>query len=110
MHMWSTVIASKQLLRLNRAWCSTCYDEQVKSGAIVYDQLLWALAIVTICPRHHQRLQLQCPHPNCMKSMPVIASRLRPGYCCYCSGWLGAAVEESLETRSTLSDDQFQWH
>lgn len=110
MHTWSSVIAPKQLLRLNRAWCPPCYEEQAKSGAIVYDQLLWALAVVTICPRHQQLLQLQCPHPLCKKPMPVIETRLQPGYCCYCGGWLGAPLDESFSARSSLGDDQFQWH
>jgi methylphosphotriester-DNA--protein-cysteine methyltransferase len=110
MHTWSPVIAPKQLLRLNRAWCPLCYEEQAKSGAIVYDQLLWALAVVTICPRHQQLLQLQCPHPHCKKPMPVIETRLQPGYCCYCGGWLGAPLDESCSARSSLGDDQFPWH
>src|SRR5215213_3408755 len=32
MYTWSTVISPRQLLRTNRAWCPTCYEEQCQRG------------------------------------------------------------------------------
>ena len=54
---WSRVLAWEGLLRRTRAWCSVCYEEQAQSGQQVYDQLLWALHVVTICPKHRQPWQ-----------------------------------------------------
>lgn len=86
---WSRVLAWEGLLRRTRAWCPACYDEQSLSRGSVYDQLLWALHAVTICPKHRQPLATTCPHLGCGLSMPVLAAHTRPGWCSRCEQWLG---------------------
>lgn len=86
---WSRVLAWEGLLRRTRAWCPACYEEQARSGQPVYDQLLWALHVVAICPKHRQPLATTCPHPECGRSMPVLAAHTRPGWCSRCDRWLG---------------------
>lgn len=88
---WTQVLAPHGLLRLKkyaRAWCSVCYAEALEQGTPVYEPLLWSIAVVTICPRHHSRLSERCPHPDCARALPVIAAAARPGYCSHCKRFL----------------------
>jgi TniQ len=90
---WRDVLPARGLLRRVRAWCPVCYDEWRTEGAVIYDPLRWALAVVTVCPRHHRVLHQRCPHPRCGQALPLLASRSRPGHCSSCGGWLGVSAE-----------------
>jgi transcriptional regulator with XRE-family HTH domain len=101
---WGEVLPAKDLLRPVRAWCPACYEEWGQAGQGIYDPLLWSLAVVTACPRHRQRLQQVCPHPDCQRSNPWLAQCARPGYCSHCQRWLGAASEPVGS--STLTEEE----
>ena len=82
---WANVLAAAGLLRYRRAWCPHCYAEQ--QDGVVYDPLLWSVAQVTVCVRHHSPLVQQCPH--CGDEPPWLAPHARPGCCSSCGVWLG---------------------
>lgn len=93
---WRNVLPARGLLRRTRAWCPACYEEWRRDGSVIYDPLRWALAVVTICPRHRRLLRQACPHPDCRRSQPLLASRAMPGHCAACGGWLGASAETGM--------------
>jgi hypothetical protein len=49
---WSNVLSEHSLSRSIHAWCPLCYQAERNSGGVVYDQLLWSLVTVEVCPRH----------------------------------------------------------
>jgi AraC-like DNA-binding protein len=76
-----------------RAWCPACYEEQREHGEVIYDPLLWTVALVTACPHHLARLADECPHCR-RKSLPL-AVYSRPGHCSHCQEWLGKPTESA---------------
>lgn len=88
---WAEVVPFKNLMRHTRAWCPACYQAWSTTGQVVYEPLLWALQVVTICPRHHCYLHHHCPHPGCHRTLPLLGPKARPGHCSYCQQWLGAS-------------------
>jgi hypothetical protein len=70
---WAGSIPNRGLVRCHRAWCPDCY----RSGAPVYDQLLWALRIVRACPEHECQLCESCP--RCEQRIPLIDPKSGPG-------------------------------
>ena len=48
------------VLRLQRAWCPDCYQEQRSAGQPVYDLLIWSFRDVCVCRRHNRRLRSSC--------------------------------------------------
>lgn len=103
------VLTPGGLLRPTRAWCPDCYQEWCEAGQVIYEPLLWALRVVAACPRHRRRLLTQCPHPDCRQSMPLLASRSRPGYCSRCEHWLGALSRAEATDSEALSEDETKW-
>ena len=75
------------VFRRSRAWCPACYEEWKSAGKIVYEPLLWAMKLVTICPKHRRLLEDNCPY--CHRALPALAVFSRPGYCSACANWLG---------------------
>jgi len=98
---WSDVLSSKGLLRKSRAWCPICYDCWNVTGQTVYEPLIWALDVVTVCPLHRYPLETQCP--SCDKNNWLLEWRSRPGYCTKCGKWLGAFFNAGLK-------DVDEWH
>jgi transcriptional regulator with XRE-family HTH domain len=78
-------------LRRKRVWCPRCYEEWHLNGNIVYEPLIWAIKIVSLCPLHNVSLVEACPH--CHKAYAPLAGRSCPGYCGHCLGWLGDCSE-----------------
>jgi len=99
---WSEVIGLSRLLRRNKAWCSSCYEEWRQAHQAVYEPLLWSLASVNICLKHRQLLVTSCP--QCQKSSPFLTQGMRPGYCSHCGLWLGKALP--LQALGTTSNDR----
>lgn len=89
---WAGVIAGRGLLRETPAWCPACYEEWSAKGAVVYQPLLWHLAVVTACPRHGRALVTYCPHQECGRAEVLRSTATWPGYCAACAGWLGSAA------------------
>ena len=104
---WANVLPAKGLLRRTRAWCPMCYREWRNNGQTVYEPLLWALSVVSVCPDHHQRLSSQCPH--CQRKLPSLGWHSQPGYCCKCQYWLGAASEETAQVVSSVELEWQRW-
>jgi transcriptional regulator with XRE-family HTH domain len=103
---WAEVLSVRQLQRPTRAWCPACYEEQRQMGQVIYEPLLWSLAPVTRCLRHHQRLQLVCPYPDCRRPSPWLGTRSRPGYCARCERWLGRrSTPEPVEASATTPEE-----
>ncbi len=102
------VFSSGRLFRRTHAWCAACYEDWKRTGDIVYEPLLWAIRLVTICPRHGQPLEEVCPH--CGERMTPLGPYARPGHCSKCLGWLGrggtsesaARVRNEIQTNATL--------
>lgn len=84
---WNQVLSHRGLLRPYKAWCPACYEEWEKLGIVLHEPLLWSLKLVTVCVRHQQRLQHQCP--NCYRSLYWLEWNSRPGFCSRCLTWLG---------------------
>ena len=105
---WRDVFPTRGLLRRIRAWCPACYEEWRRDGSAIYDPLRWALAVVIGCPRHRRLFRQACPHPDCRKSQPLLASCAIPGHCAACGGWLGASVETDLAGEG-LSAETVAW-
>jgi hypothetical protein len=68
------------LFHRDRTWCPSCYEMMMSQGGPVYEQLLWSLKLVEVCPRHHCFLTNTCPH--CLKPMRPLTAVSRPGFCC----------------------------
>ncbi|MGG6270834.1 TniQ family protein [Leptolyngbya sp. AN03gr2] len=98
---WSNLLPSRRLLRHHRAWCAVCYQEWQSSGQVVYERLLWSLAIAKACPLHSCLLCEICPH--CLQKNLCLAWHARPGYCSKCQKWLGSAHGDSSEAFKNLS-------
>ena len=77
------------LFRPTRSWCPACYEDWRCTGTIIYEPLLWAIKLATICLRHNCPLEEVCPH--CHETMPPLGTYTRPGYCSKCLQWLGSS-------------------
>jgi len=107
---WADVLPWQGLLRSTRAWCPACYEAWRQAGQVIYEPLLWALQVITVCPHHHCRLQLQCPHPECQaKTQFLLAAQSRPGHCSRCGGWLGIGSEADALLSEALSEKELAW-
>jgi transcriptional regulator with XRE-family HTH domain/AraC-like DNA-binding protein len=89
---FTKVLSGMFLFKPHRAWCPVCYEEERKSG-IVYEQLAWAMKLVTVCPRHRTALVDNCRF--CNRRQPALAVFSCPGYCSHCGRWLGAEETHS---------------
>jgi hypothetical protein len=49
------------VVRRGRAWCPACLEEAVKSNAMFYDRLIWAMPVITRCLEHEVQLVRHCP-------------------------------------------------
>jgi hypothetical protein len=95
MSRWSEVLPTMALIRTARAWCPACYQDALEDHQIIFDQLVWTLNAVQICPIHKLMLATCCP--ACAKRIPHLAARFRSGYCTHCLSWLGARGNTSLD-------------
>lgn len=103
---WAEVLTYLRLNRHYQAWCPVCYEEMRQADEIIYQPLIWTVAILQICPRHHVSLVDQCP--RCDRQFPNLTRRLRLGFCPNCNHWLGGEVNTSLSSR-LLTDTQLEW-
>lgn len=111
LRMWGNILSHQQLLRKNRAWCTSCYEERLIAGKLPYEMLIWSLKSVTVCIKHHEKLCDRCPH--CKNQLPFLATDYYPGYCSRCRNWLGTSNTAKFKrTRETVAkaemSQQFQ--
>ncbi len=99
---WKQVFPTKSLLRKERAWCPQCYEEWKGLSKVIYDPLIWHLCDVEVCKKHFVRLQTKCHH--CKKCLPILNRYTKPGYCSFCSGWLGGILTSSSDVKVTNWD------
>jgi hypothetical protein len=99
---WVHVLPPRGLLRPQRAWCPLCYVEWRGRGEIIYEPLIWSLAIVTVCPLHRQELCDRCP--SCQSCQVPLEPHACPGYCGQCGRWLGDPKEFAAEPWGSLCD------
>ncbi len=107
---WVDVLSPRELLRRTRAWCPVCYEERRRTGQVVYEPLLFALEVVSVCPSHRLQLHLRCPYQDCGSPQPPLAPRFQPGYCVRCDRWLGCS-SQSEDSQVVLRDGEWvqQW-
>lgn len=74
------------IFKANRAWCPTCFIEQMKSHGFLYEPLLWALRHIKRCPEHQLRLIDRCP--TCSRAQGVYSATLDLTRCAYCGNSL----------------------
>jgi hypothetical protein len=101
---WRNILSHSSLLRGNRAWCAFCYEECLSDSKVIYDPLVWAIKIITVCLKHNERLCEICP--KCMRQLSFLDSYYVPGYCSQCHAWLGAANKAYLNLKSFKGVEQ----
>lgn len=92
---WRKVFSNQYLLRKTRAWCDSCYEEQLAENGYTYDPLIWSIEAAPICHRHHKQLCQICPH--CGKQLSFLARNYRPGHCSACMRWLGITCKSKFK-------------
>lgn len=105
---WANVLPSKGLLRAKKSWCPICYQEWRAAGHVIREPLIWTLDVVTVCPRHSQPLQTECPHCH-KQNFEVLEWRSRPGYCPKCGGWLGLSQSDLAANTEVWGEDELEW-
>jgi len=104
---WSSVFSELSLSRSIHEWCPLCYQAQRDSTGVVYDQLLWSLVTVEVCPRHERSLETSCQH--CQRQTRPLDSRSRPGFCCRCRKWLGFSKSSIRNNGDPLESDEIAY-
>ncbi len=103
---WAEVLPFRGLIRRNLAWCSSCYEEWKDADKIIYEPLIWALDVVTVCDKHQQKLDFRCPH--CEYTLPFLGAKSQPGYCAKCGNWLG--MTNSPEKTEKIKKTELDWN
>lgn len=101
---WANVLPVKGLLRHNRVWCLECYGEWQRNQKIVYEPLLWAFSVVSICQHHKRKLSSKCPF--CNHELSPLSWHSQPGYCSKCHHWLGS---ENIIATQELPPLELDW-
>lgn len=96
---FASLLATPFLIRQERAWCPRCYESQTAQGQDVYEQLVWCLQSVEVCPLHKTPLETSCP--ACHRGLRPLCAVSRPGFCSRCHQWLGFPRPSTQETLPT---------
>lgn len=108
---WTNVLPTRELIKTEKAWCPECFQDALVNKQIIYEQLLWIIKIVSICPIHKVNLHTRCT--SCSKKMSVLSRKGRPGYCSNCEKWLGERKKDlkindnSVEFKKSILIMQF---
>jgi hypothetical protein len=86
---FESLLTTPCLMRQERAWCPRCYESRIAQGLDVYEQLVWCLQSVEMCPLHKIPLETSCP--ACHRRLRPLCAVSRPGVCSRCRQWLGSA-------------------
>jgi hypothetical protein len=89
MQRWSSVLASRNLLKEMQAWCPDCLEVWRATNQPVYIPLLWQLKAVNVCPVDGCDLVDICP--NCQRRHRPFSWNWKPGLCPKCGVYLGNA-------------------
>lgn len=96
---FASLLRTPRLMRWERAWCPYCYESTMEQGQDVYEQLVWCLQCVEVCPLHNRLLETSCR--ACHGKLRPVCAVSRPGFCSRCRRWLGsprASVQEMPTT------------
>jgi hypothetical protein len=96
---FASFLVTPFLIRQERAWCPRCFESQTAQGQDVYEQLVWCLQSVEICPLHKTPLETSCP--TCHRELRPLCAVSRPGFCSRCTQWLGFPRHSTPETVPT---------
>lgn len=96
---FSPVLNARYLMRRKRAWCSHCLGNNSPQETGVYEQLIWCLQCVEVCPLHRVPLETACP--ACRRHQEPISAVSRPGLCSRCRYWLGSVHRSTDEVPAT---------
>jgi transcriptional regulator with XRE-family HTH domain len=88
---WVGDLLPPKLLHEKPAWCPACYAEWREAALPVYEPLLWGCQPVTLCVKHHRKLESHCP--RCQRKQPVIRLQASPDRCARCNAWLGSEAK-----------------
>lgn len=105
---WRKVIGIQGLMRSVRAWCSSCYEIWHRAEQPLYDLLIWSFKEVILCPYHKQYLQTKCP--QCERSLPVLSTKSKIGYCPHCYIFLGLSALPRENESTAIDETQIQQH
>jgi transcriptional regulator with XRE-family HTH domain len=92
---WVGDLPSHQLLREKPAWCPACYAEWKDQGTPIYEPLIWGCRAVTMCVKHHRKLESHCP--RCERRQSFIRFQAALDQCTRCHAWLGTSAQASEE-------------
>jgi hypothetical protein len=90
LHWWIADRVPYRLLRVQPAWCPTCYAEWKDLGIPIYEPLLWTCQAVTMCMKQHRKLEEHCP--RCQSRQPFIRFQTTLDQCVRCKTWLGSSA------------------
>src|SRR2546423_2268965 len=94
-HAWIGDMEPYRLLRVQPAWCPTCYAEWKDQDRPIHEPLLWAFQAVTICMKHHRKLEEYCS--RCQKRQSFIRFQTALDQCVCCKTWLGSSAPALAE-------------
>ncbi|AAP11982.1 Zinc finger protein [Bacillus cereus ATCC 14579] len=89
---WSHVLPVRGLLKKQRAWCPSCYEEDLSNQGTTYERLIWNFELVNFCTKHNCYLSSRCPF--CNKTNSILTRKSIPGYCSICEKWLGLVKKD----------------
>lgn len=104
---WEKVLSKRNLLRHERVWCPSCYQEWRDTNKSIYEPLLWCINVVQICPIHHHPFLSVCPH--CLSQQLVLSGDSQTGHCNKCGKWLGNSRCFSGGVSKMNTRDEIAW-
>ncbi|MBM7605936.1 AraC-like DNA-binding protein [Metabacillus crassostreae] len=87
MSRFFNTLSKMKLLKPNRAWCPSCFDEMKSNRTIVYEKLIWNITDYQICTEHSCKIVQECR--ECKRDQTCLTTLSTSGYCDYCKSWLG---------------------
>ena len=91
------VLPVRGLLYKSKRWCPYCYEDMKKTSIPIYDPLIWFIEPIELCPNHKIKLLEKCPF--CQQNLQVLERYSSPGYCSYCSCWLGDEFPNEMKIK-----------
>ena len=88
---WVGDLLPRKLLRDKPAWCPACFAEWKDQEKPIYEPLLWGCHPVTVCLKHHRKLESHCP--CCQRPQHVIRLHAPLDQCARCNAWLGSEAK-----------------
>ena len=95
-------------LHPRRMWCRRCLQDDVASGQLPYERLLWSLRQVVVCPLHENLLDCTCPHCGRSQTNELVRDCL-PGHCGFCEHFLGEERTSSVVESDGVSSEYQLW-